>query len=452
MKAKDEQLVDIAELHNVAQFVSFSAGTAPTVRFSRVRGRPHDERLDPEAAIGALLARSVGRVNVRSFLPEKHKGNPFTRNLNDVSVVVNLVRKLASHGYVTIVNEALDIDDGGVSGVLLNDIIEFVPEDTPRGVEKGEEASLPYSLGMKLLEIVYGFKPELPEAKSSRVEFSLHPLRVGYRQSHTVLWEWETAPATVIQSRIRWPNRFSRFIGDKVFGLLIADLIGLPVPSTKVVARSVAPFQFGQSTHTGEIWTRPCPREQEPGLYPTSRGWVDPYALLKLGEPEGTAIASVLAQDGVDATYSGATLPSRDAEGDEVEGVAGFGDRFMQGDQSPDPLPRSVVREIRSLAHQARQSLGPVRLEFAHDGQRAWVLQLHLSSSRYDDAVINPGEPAKGWLDYEPSQGLDKLRTLIQRVQETEQGIRVRGSVALTSHVGDLLRRAGVPAVRQPPR
>ena len=46
------------------------------------------------------------------------------------------MRTLAADGYFTIVNETVDTADGGVSGVVLGDIMEFAPLDTPRGVEK----------------------------------------------------------------------------------------------------------------------------------------------------------------------------------------------------------------------------------------------------------------------------------------------------------------------------
>ena len=36
----------------------------------------------------------------------------------------------------------------------------------------------------------------------------------------------------------RWPNDFSRFLGDKTFGLLVADAINLPVPCTIAFGRA----------------------------------------------------------------------------------------------------------------------------------------------------------------------------------------------------------------------
>src|SRR5205085_475757 len=157
--------------------------------------------------------------------------------------IVENVRRLAASGLYTILNETIDVRDGGVSGVVLGDIIEFAPGDTPRCVEKPGTAALPREAGTRLLKTVYGFLPAVAAyGHTTRVEFSLHPLRRGSRQDHTIIWELESVGASRAKADVRWPNRFSSFIGDKAFGLLIADLFGLPVPRTTVISRAIAPF------------------------------------------------------------------------------------------------------------------------------------------------------------------------------------------------------------------
>ena len=94
---------------------------------------------------------------------------------------------------------------------------------------------------MALLGTVYGFTPDLDGRPGERVEFSLHPLAAGVRQTHTIVWEREPVDAGPLTAGPTWPNRFSRFLGDKAFGLLVADLLGLPVPATTAVGRRVAP-------------------------------------------------------------------------------------------------------------------------------------------------------------------------------------------------------------------
>ncbi|MEW1584925.1 hypothetical protein AB0283_05690 [Micromonospora vinacea] len=360
------------------------------------------------------------------------------------------MNSLASRGYITIVNEAIDLEDGGVSGVALGDTLEFVPEDTPRGVESEGSAGLPLDIGLALLETVYGSRPKLPPSGSSRVEFSLHPSRVGYRKEHSIVWEAEDVDdlrAKYAQPSFTWPNRFSRFIGDKAFGLLVADAIGLPVPRTTVIGRHVAPFSFGRATGTGEVWTRPCPDEQKPGEYPTFARWVDPSQLFELDGQSGKAIVSILAQEGVSAKFSGATLPGHKSRENLIEGVYGQGEAFMLGVEAPVKLPPSVKSDLDNLLGEAESQVGrPVRIEWVHDGHQAWVVQFHATTHKSHGATIVPGFPANGWLQFLPAAGLDELRHLLDQAAKAGRGIEVVGRIGVTSHVGDLLRKSDVPA------
>lgn len=444
---KDERLVKVSEEHNVAQFVSFSPGASPQVRHSRIRGHATlSDGYDIRAPIEVLLGGTAASVNVRSFRPNQAKGNPFEYGIRKVDQAVAIVRALAADGYFTIVNETIDTGDGGVSGVALGEIIEFAPLDTPRGVEKPGAVSLPYQFAIDLLRTVYGFRPDVMAEADERLEFSIHPIRVGYRHTHTLLWEIEPVSPVQLTANVFWPNRFSKFIGDKAYGLLIAHLLDLPVPATTVVPRMVAPFRFGRPTGTAEIWMRTCPAVQRPGHFPTTFGWQDPYAILSREDPDGSALSSVLAQEGVDASYSGASLPGQIPGADYVEGVAGHGDRFMLGQQRPEELPPAVLNDVRAMARQASRVLGPVRMEFAHDSRQAWIIQLHLAPQGHQSSVLSPGEPDAGWIDFDPATGLDQLHQLIQYATTTGHGIQVVGQVGLTSHVGDLLRKAQVPA------
>jgi hypothetical protein len=445
-KSKDQRLTELAERFNVAQFVSFSAGPSPVVRNYRIYGVPPEtEFADITAAIDTLLKASAGSVNVRSFRVGQDKGNPFKYGIRTTETAVATVRKLAAEGYSTIVNETIDTDDGGVSGVMLGGIMEFTPFDTPRGVEKPGTVSVPYQLGIGILSTIYGFQPDLVAIADARVEFSVHPMRVGYRRGHTLHWEIEFVESVDLAPRIIWPNRLSRHIGDKAFGLLIAHLLDLPVPRTTVIPRAVAPFEFGRTTGTTEFWMRTCPREPEPGRFTTRFGWYDPYQVMAVEDPDGSAIASVLAQESVAAEYSGASQPEGE-DPDYVEGVGGRGDDFMQGIRRLEPLPNRVIRDVQGLAARARRVLGPVRMEWVHDGNIAWVVQLHLTSSEYRPTVINLGEPENGWLEFDPASGLTWLNDLISRARRERRGVRVVAPVGITSHVGDLLRRAKIPA------
>ena len=444
---KDDRLDALAETGNVAQFASFGPGEVPALRHLRVLPAPASLPQDLEAAIGLVLAGSAGTVNVRSFLPDRDKGCPFHYGLTTVAEAAALVRSLAAQGYFTIVNETIDVHDGGVSGVSLGGLVEFAPDDTPRAVEQPGTAALSHDLATRLLTAVYGFAPALDTAPDQRLEFSLHPKRVGYRRSHTLCWETEQVQPVVLSAPVLWPNRFSRHIGDKAYGLLIADLLGVAVPRTTVVSRRVAPFTFGRSTGTAEHWTRTCPTEQAPGTYTTVAYWTDPFALLQTEDPDGLHLASVLAQEAVDAQWSGATIASADEHPDHIEGVSGSGEAFMLGERAPEVVPAGIREDVLQLSAALAATLGPVRIEWAHDGDTAWALQVHVARHFFAGRSVLSAGDASTWLDFTATDGLENLRDLIARAQQDHAGIRIHGQVGLTSHVGDLLRRAGVPAV-----
>lgn len=442
---KDAILDRLARRANVAQFVSFGPDGAQ--RHAWLRGRePNLSFGSLEEAVAALLAASPEKsVNVRSYEPASPKAREFLYGRTNAEEVVAAVRRLAAEGLFTIVNETVDIEDGGVSGVAFGDILEFAPGDTPRCVEKPGTAALPRRLGLRLLETVYGFAPSLAAEKPEvRVEFSLHPLRRGVRHEQTILWETEKPGPPPSAPEIAWPNRFSRHVGDKAFGLLIADALGLPVPRVLVVPRRLAPFRFGVDTSLAETWIRTCPVEQVPGFFTTHHGWLDPFRLLAAEDPQSEAIASILAQQAVDARHSGALVAQPGGE-PLIEGVAGSGDDFMTGRRPPEELPPEVLRDVRSAYGRAASTLGPVRCEWVHDGARVWVLQLHRAGGVSSGRVVHPGDAAS-YCFFEVSQGIEALRELIGKVRETGEGIVLVGRVGVTSHLGDLLRRAQIPS------
>lgn len=443
---KDVRLWQMSQAHNVAQFVSFSNEADPHVRYSRVIDDDFDERIDLLSVVSRVMKRWGSTANVRSFLSGQEQGNPFYYGLKSVEEVCNTVRGLSSAGYYTIVNETVDVEDGGVSGVAHGNVIEFSPEDTPRAVEKPGVVSIRRDWGLAALEKVYGFLPELPQQPTIRTEFSIHPKRVGYRQTHTLVWEtneqFNPPSATPVTS---WPNNFSRFIGDKAFGLLLADVMGIQVPRTLIIPRHVAPFTIGRSTGTHESWLRTSPREKQPGKYSTLFGWTDPYKLMEREDPEGNQLASVLVQEAVDPAYSGATGVEHGKN--IVQGVAGRGDEFMLGSAAPAMLPEIIERDVLNTLAHAGDALGArVNVEWVHDGRRAWIVQMTIDRSHSAHGVLIPGSPVKGWISFDPSDGLDDLRKKVNIAIAEGKGINVLKAVGQTSHVGDIIRGAGIPA------
>jgi hypothetical protein len=441
---KDEALNRLANEFNVAQFVSYGPGIELTPRYCRIMRRDEasiDE--DPESLVKTLLARSsTGTVNIRTFRPTVRKGNPFKYGLDSARDAIETARQYAADGFYVIVNETIAVEDGGVSGVRTGGITEFAPGGTPRIVEEADVLSADDATADAILATVYSVRLPLPTDRALRVEFSVHPRPVGYRHKPWIIWEVERVADTALTPHLRWPNRFSQHLGDKAFGLLLGHLCGFAVPRCLVFARRVAPFEFGHTTNSGDRWLRTCPRSFSPGKYPTEHGWTDPFRMMAEADPSGERIASLLVQDGVDSQWSGA---ARVVDGEAVvEGVRGSGEEFMLGLQNPVELPAEITTRIAALLDQAAQRFGPVRIEWVADGSQVWLLQLNQIEHRAS-AVIAPGSATR-WRPYNPASGLEELRNLLEEAQREGFGVEITRPVGLTSHVGDLLRSASVPA------
>lgn len=443
---KDEILNSLAATANIAQFVAFRpAGDHLKQSYCRIAGFEENHRFEsPKEAIAALLGRSSDRkVNVRSYEPNNPRSREFVYGLQTVEEALAVLDRLAAENLHLIVNETIDIHDGGVSGVVQGQLIEFAPDDTPRCVEKPGAASLPLAVGMSILRTVYGFSAELSFAQNARIEFSIHPRPRGYHQRHTIVWELEWDAPGFLPAAMLWPNRFSRHLGDKVYGLLIANELGVPVPRTTVIGRRIAPFTFGRDTGSAEVWTRTAPTDPQPGLYTTVKGWVDPFSLLSSEDPDGANIRSVICQSAVRAQFSGAAVTGPKGE-IIIEGRKGEGDQFMLGLQLPEMLPSFVVENVTAIYSVLASRLGPVRFEWVHDGDVVWIVQLHCGATSSTADVIVPGQ-ADAWVEFQTSAGLETLRQILVTMPEGH-GVMVIGRVGLTSHVADLLRKANRPA------
>jgi hypothetical protein len=443
---KDRSLDQLAEHGNVAQFVSFSPEHGrPVQNYSRIAGfRANHHFASTREALETLLSRSPdGTINLRSFTPDSPRSRDFHYGLSALDDIAALTDQLSSQGLFVIANETVDVADGGVSGVIQGGVIEFAPDDTPRCVEKDGTASLPKAWGLAILKLVYGFNPDIIDAGQGRLEFSVHPKPRGWKQTHTLMWEFEPSSNAPVEPRLIWPNRFSRHIGDKAFGLMIAHIVGLPVPRTTVISRRVAPFSFGADTRSKEIWTRTCPHTPEPGRFTTKKGWIDPFALLSAEDPDGKSIASVLCQSAVPAKFAGAAIT--DAQDRlVVEGVNGEGDAFMLGKKKPEQIPAKILDDIREVYQSARNSLGPIRFEWVHDGQKAWIVQLHRGGTQSAAATLVPGSASR-WEVFETARGLEELRRFLNSLPD-DVGVTIEGEIGLTSHFADLLRKANRPS------
>ncbi|WP_245290971.1 hypothetical protein [Sinorhizobium fredii] len=293
------------------------------------------------------------------------------------------------------------------------------------------------------METVYGFRPDLHPAKEERIEFSIHPRAQGWMRTHTLVWERERGAMGTASAKNSWPNRFSKHIGDKAFGLLMADDLGLPVPRTVVIGRRVAPFSFGRETGSTEVWVRTAPSVPQPGRFSTVKGWVDPFALLTREDPNGEFISSVLCQAAIPAEFSGAAI--RGGNGSFIiEGTKGEGDRFMLGLDLPQELPGDVIEKVESTFNELTSAFGPVRFEWVYDGSRVWVVQLHRGATETITGVLVPGD-AERWQRIEAALPLEEIRSAVEQLEDGS-GLIIVGDIGLTSHIADVVRKAGRPA------
>ncbi len=451
-KVETENLRKDASLHlmaergfNVAQFISYAPEKGkPRQTFARLAGRqPNLDFKNVRAGLEKLLISSGDHsINVRSFHPQNARSREFIYGLKSVDAAAAVVERLSAEGLHTIANETIDINDGGVSGVLMGNILEFAPDDTPRCVEKPGTASLPRGWGQELLSTVYGFSVSLPVEHASRVEFSLHPRPCGWLKTNILVWEYAGRSSVRGSPQLVWPNRFSNLVGDKAFGLLVAHHLGLPVPFTTVISRRIAPFSFGRPTGWNEHWIRTAPPEKAPGVFTTHRGWRDPFALLQKEDPSGSSIRSVLSQTGVNPVYSGALIVG--ASGDAIiEGRRGTGDVLMLGEAPPEAVPETIIHDVQALFERARAALGPVRLEWVHDGKQAWLVQLNRGATQTDGTNLTSAD-ADNWIEFEVAKGVPALRALLDNLLPGT-GVILRGRVGLTSYLAETICEAGVP-------
>ena len=461
---KDLILDLISITSNIAQFVSFSSGEVIKQRFSSIKDVNPNEMFSNQEAINELLINSSSNmVNIRSFKPESPKGAPLIYGLTDADDVYLKVKNNAKKGKISIVNETIDINDGGVSGVLVGEIMEFAPGSTPKCVDNKDMfiCSLPRNIGTDLLKKIYGFTPELTYEKNIRVEFSIHPQKKGVLHSHTIIWELEKVdrddlPGYRSPDRITWPNTFSEYIGDKLFGLLLLDIIGIKVPRTTAICRRIAPFEFGEKTDTAEFWIRTCPAKKTPGKFPTYFGWTDPFKMMQKviddplikGKP---VISSVLSQESVNAEYSGSLMPVKNNEENIIiEGVKGFGDKFMVGGQKLQVIPQVVQSIIKKIYKQVYKNFGPVKLEWVYDGKKVWIVQVNQTEGTSKNNIIYEGDAIR-YIDiqihkYIEENGYDSFLDHLHEIKDKGIGINIIGNIGKTGHIGEALIQNKIPS------
>src|SRR5262249_4665256 len=129
-----------------------------------------------------------------------------------------------------------------------------------------------------------------------------------------------------------------------------------------------------------------------------------------------------------------------------VEGIPSYGDTFMVGLAGTRALPDYVVQGVKQRYEEAKEHLGPVRMEWVYDTNGfTWIVQLHRGITTSQGSIIHKGE-AVNYERYDAIKGIYQLRALIAAVRGTGKGIILVGNVGVTSHLGDLLRKAQIPS------
>jgi hypothetical protein len=122
----------------------------------------------------------------------------------------------------------------------------------------------------------------------------------------------------------------------------------------------------------------------------------------------------------------------------------------MLGERGPEPLPNPVTADLHAAYRLAHAALGPVRFEWVHDGREAWIVQLHRGASATEGRVIFPGDSER-WHRFHVADGIGALRELIAGITGSGEGVVLVGRIGVTSHFGDLLRRARIPSRLEEP-
>ena len=450
-------LNDIAYMKNgnVAQFVSFD--DKGKVEYYSLK----EDVWEPDYRNKALLLNNLlkyatyGKVNIRTYKLDDNMSHPFIQNLSTIDEIYSYLEKFKEQKLYTIVSETVVTNDGGVSGIMDSDIVEFAPGITPRDIENLssiEIAKLPREMGCAILECIYGttlapFKYE----KNKRIEFSTHPKPIGSSNNNKLFWQIDKSTAHIDAPDICWPNSFSKMIGDKTYGLMVAYFLGFNVPCTTVYNKNdrVPNFTFGRYTKSKKVWTRSCPSESQPGKYPTFPKYVKSSKFFKLCGDYPDMVACIH-QDEVNAKYSGGMIIDRDYNV-WIDGVKGFGDHFMMGDvNNTIQLPDKIYKLVKVVGLElSRKINNSIKVEWVVDhNNEFWVLQLRVDDSVKACSTIVDVECFGNYVEYDPlgDTGLIKLRKLVDDIKDTGDGIVVKRKIGITSHVADILRKNKIPS------
>ena len=169
------------------------------------------------------------------------------------------------------------------------------PGATPRSVEQPGTVALGHAAALRLLSTVYGFTPSSTATPASGTSSASIPWSPGSARPTRSSGSEPVEPLALTR-RLAWPNAFSRFLGDKAFGLLVADLLELPVPATTVVGRRSPPSASAGPPAAGSAGSAPARPSRPRPFHPA--GLAGPVRSAGQRGPVGTAVVSRWPREG----------------------------------------------------------------------------------------------------------------------------------------------------------
>lgn len=448
---KDSVLKKLSKEWDVANFVSVSP--MGEVRASNLSLLTEDLETD----LKRILEESPRHlVNVRSFCTDAENiKTEFVLGLGDIGDILRQVEKNCENGLYSIVNENIDPCDGGVSGVLHGDIIEFVTNGTPRDVEKGEKViSLGKAIGIKMLEQYYDVDLErlrsLP--MNSRIEFAIT------RDKRLLVWEVKQLPNQGLARKkmdLNVDSLFVETIREKVFGLLLVNALRLNVVESTVVNSIGNTVSFGKKVQgESELDTviyRASPSRFSPGEFDNSESSINVDIVERIKELEERDGITYLAQKKLNTKLVGGVISSKGRR--LVEFSDGNGQDFMLGKAIPieyqgDDLGL-IVSQVDYICSRIESLVGnSFKLELIVDEfETVYVAQFNVINDVQQQIVISK-EERENALEVDvkeetPLSLANRLEYLEVRGKQVDLVV-FKGNIGHTSHFCDVVNGRGI--------
>jgi hypothetical protein len=117
----------------------------------------------------------------------------------------------------------------------------------------------------------------------------------------------------------------------------------------------------------------------------------------------------------------------------------------MLGEATKVRLPPRVRNSVLIVYKKALRRWGRSEWNGYSMEKRTWIVQFHRGAIESKGNIIYPGERLS-FRKFDVSRGLERLRKLISEVDPELEGIELVGRIGITSHFGDVLRKARVPS------